>query len=123
MRTISSWERVYMCKPFPPWDAGVREGTEISGSTAYRRVRRRQAGCMGIIFAEAATCARRSICRLSRCCPGSFPVCVNPSVPDLVLACAHTVQVDQLNKDYAEKKISKTDLIQKKLNAVETHLG
>lgn len=55
--------------------------------------------------------------------PGSFPACVTPSVPDLVLACAHTVQVDQLNKDYTEKKISKTDLIQKKLNAVETHLG
>lgn len=87
-------------------------------------MRRRQTGCMGIIFAETATCAGgRSICQLSRCCPGSFPVCVTPSVPDLVLACAHTVQVDQLNKDYTEKKISKTDLIQKKLNAVETHLG
>jgi len=36
---------------------------------------------------------------------------------------AFKAEVDQLNKDYTEKKISKTDLIQKKLNAVETHLG
>ena len=32
-------------------------------------------------------------------------------------------QVEQMNKDYEEKRISKTDLIQKKLAAVEKHLG
>ena len=35
----------------------------------------------------------------------------------------NVIQVEQLNKDYAEKRISKTDLIQRKLEATDKYLG